>query len=122
MTEHPTIRQFARMRNVPRSTMFRRLLAMHAADRAAEPDFVPWLFRYAGGPWRVNVSRLRRSHPEHFDVASLEEIVRRLSRVELQEEKTDAGHRALVVRVRNLAAEVEGLKTQGREGGIPVVT
>lgn len=106
MIEHPTIPQLARSlpRPVPRRTMFRRLLALHAGDRhGSTPDWVPWLFRYEGGPWRVNVSRLRRAHPELFEVSSPEELERRIGRVERQIEVLDAGHRALVTRVKAAA-------------------
>lgn len=105
--QYPTIPQFARSRGVPRATMFRRLMAMHALDRqAGGADWVPWLFRYEGGPWRVNESRLRRAHPEQFDVPSNEELDRRVSRLEGQMEAVDAGHRALVGRVRKVEARI----------------
>lgn len=107
LVDSPTIPQLARAlpRPVPRRTMFRRLLALHGADRArAGAEWVPWLFRYEGGPWRVNVSRLRRAHPELFDVATNEELDRRLARAEVQIERVDTKVGVLLGRVRRLEA------------------
>jgi hypothetical protein len=103
LIDGPTIPQLARKLNVPRNTMWRRLVTLHARDRAASLcEFIPWMYRHMGGPWRVNLSRLRRAHPEMFEIASNEELDGRLKRVERQVEVLDSGHRALVVRVRSM--------------------
>jgi hypothetical protein len=103
--EGPTIPQFARANGIPRRTMFRRLLALHARDRADKGDkFVPWLYRFEGGPWRVNVSRLRLAHGEMFDAPSGEELEARVDRLSERVETLDASQRGLVRRVRQLVA------------------
>lgn len=115
IVDGPTIPQLARRIRVvqpdgtvtlgiPRRTLFRRLMAMHGRDRAEKGDkFIPWLYKYAQGPWRVNLSRLRREHPEMAGVATNEELDRRVTRVERQIEILDEGHRSVVRRVREIA-------------------
>lgn len=85
--------------------MFSRLMSMHGRDRKEKGEtFVPWLYRYAQGPWRVNLSRLRREHPEMLDVAPPEDVERRLRRVEGQLETLDDSQRKLVRVVREIRA------------------
>jgi hypothetical protein len=112
IVDSPTIPQLARRIRVPqpdgtvklgipRRTLFRRLMAMHGRDRAEKgPKFIPWLYKYAQGPWRVNISRLRREHPEMAGVATNEELDRRVTRMERQIEVVDESQRALVKTVR----------------------
>jgi hypothetical protein len=118
MAEHPTIPQFAAERGVHKRTMFRRLLVMHARDRAAALAagivFVPYIFRYLDGPWRVNRSRLRAAHAEWFDVPTNEELDGKMQRLERRVEILDAGHRALIGRVRSLADAVGQRGTAAR--------
>lgn len=104
LIDGPTIPMLARKLRVNVRTMFRRLIKLHGVDRAnGGEDFVPWLYRYEGGTWRVNLPRLRRSHPELFSVASNEELDTRLKRVEMQVEALDTSHRGLVRRVNKMA-------------------
>lgn len=85
--EAPTIPAFARQHKTPRRTMFRRLMTMHGKDRdqaaAMGQPFVPWLFRYAhDGRWRINLTRLRASHPEIFSAPSPRELEDRINKLE----------------------------------------
>ena len=65
-----SIAQVARLMGRPRRTAFRQLLAVHALDRerGAELD---WLVsdgpRRRGSALRVNLTALRRLHPEFFE-------------------------------------------------------
>jgi hypothetical protein len=106
LIDGPTIPQLARKIGVPRRTMFRRLMAVHAKDRREKAErgepFIPWLYKYAEGPWRVNLPRLRREHPEMAGVASNAELEERLRRLEDQLELLDGSQRTLVKRVRDL--------------------
>jgi hypothetical protein len=77
-----TIPELARRIGVPRRTMFRRVIKMHAADRAldaAEADPAKrtralWLYRPPQGAWSVNEARMRASHPEAFGTSSNDEL------------------------------------------------
>lgn len=66
---------------VSRRTLFYRLMKLHA-DRSDSPEGPGWLFRYAGGPWRVNLQRLKAAHPEMFDGPTNRELDTRLRVVE----------------------------------------
>lgn len=76
-----TIPALARLSGMPRRTLFRQLMAAHAADVAAGRD-TTWLYRNgAAAAWCVNVTRLRGAHPELFGVptpAELQEQVREI--------------------------------------------
>ncbi len=69
-----TIPELARRIGVPRSTLFRQLLVLHAGDRQRGQEHALWLFRPHAGPWSVNLPRLRLEHPERFGVPSAEEL------------------------------------------------
>jgi hypothetical protein len=96
-----TIRRLAARMGKPYRTVFRKLHAAHAADRAkAKPGWVPWMWRHDGARyWRVNESRLRAEHAELLSVPTNEELDGRVTRLERQVEVLDTSHRALVRRV-----------------------
>ncbi len=95
VVEGVSIRELAEKHRVPRRTMFYRLKAMHREDQEAAEDcglmFAPWLFRYAHGKWRVNVTRLLAAHPEIFSASvspGFDEALRKLERRVARLEKT----------------------------------
>lgn len=106
----PSIADLARRQGVRYGTLRYRLLTMHERDRLeaeaahrnghGEP-FVGWLYKFPIHRWRVNLSRLRRMHPEFPDVMPTKDLDSNVRRVMKQLELLDAGHRALVRRVAN---------------------
>lgn len=62
-----TIPQLARELGQARNTMWRKLLVLHAADRAEYPCQPTWLHRQTRGAWAVNRSLLAARHPELFN-------------------------------------------------------
>lgn len=107
----PTIAELARQAKppVPYRTMRDRLLRRHEKDRLeweaaerkrnSERPFVPWLYKFPTSRWRVNLSRLRRLHPEMDNVRPLGDVDTDIRRMKRQLEVLDAGHRAVVKRV-----------------------
>lgn len=70
-----SIPALARKAGVPRATMFRRLMRMHAADALLGADRAAWLFRRSDtGRWCVNLSRMYAEHPEEFDTPTPEDL------------------------------------------------
>lgn len=76
-----TIPRLARAVGMARRTLYRRLAAMHKADRARGGEHALWLHRPPEGPATVNLARLRLEHPEMFGVPSPEELHEQLVEV-----------------------------------------
>jgi len=109
-----TIPVLARRMGQPRSSVFRRLLQLHAADRARGPEHGRWLVRYAPGvrgPWRVNVGLLQREHPELRRTRTPQEVDDRLE--EIAEKISEVEGHGLHTR-KLVTALTEGFKSHKR--------
>ena len=96
-----TLAELAEDYGLSRRTLLRRLPSLLRADaEKGGTNFVPWMWM-VGKKWLVNVSLLRRSHPEAFEWPSTDELDHRVTRLERQVEALDAAHRALVKRLES---------------------
>jgi hypothetical protein len=70
-----------------RRRVWRKLVKLHAADRAAGRQL--WMYRAGAdggaGAWRINVPMLRKHHPELFDAPDPKDHEERLTRLEKNE-------------------------------------
>lgn len=106
---------------MPRRTLFRQLLGLHALDRQRGDGHALWLFRARVGPWSVNLPRLRLEHPERFGVPSPEELHQQLVEVRDYGRFTRRRVNALISGFRAHRAEhqTEVLSSVGNVGAVP---
>ena len=88
-----TIPELARRAGKHRSVMLRHLMALREKDLAR--GSVTWIYRSGPRTWRVNLSRLRRAHPEMHDCEDAEALDARLTRLELDQDAQGKAIRAL---------------------------
>lgn len=87
---------------MPRRTMFRTVMRLVERDER-EGRSTAWLVR-DGRPWRVNVSLLKVSHPELFDVRDPEEQARDIELLKKTQTTLAQRQTSLAVRVRQLSS------------------